>query len=258
MPESFIKASAKAAEDRDMAGKYAITNTRSSMDPFLTYSSKRELREKVWNNYYSRGDNEDEFDNNQLIAQILKLRDERVGLMGYDNYAQWRLQNRMAKDPETAMQLMEAVWPAALARVKEEVADMQALADAEEAGIKIAPWDYRYYAEKVRKDKYDLDSDEVKQYLQLDNLTQALFFTAGELFNFNFEPVPDGSVPVFHDDVKVWEVKDKTTGEHIGLWYLDPYARQGKRSGAWATTYRSHTTFDGKESVLSSNNSNFV
>ncbi|MEP6263030.1 MAG: M3 family metallopeptidase [Gillisia sp.] len=258
LPESFIKASAKAAEDRDMPGKYAITNTRSSMDPFLTYSNERELREKVWNNYYSRGDNEDEFDNNQIISQILKLRDERVGLMGYDNYAQWRLQNRMAKDPETAMQLMEAVWPAALARVKEEVADMQALADAEGAGIKIAPWDYRYYAEKVRKDKYDLDSDEVKQYLQLDNLTQALFFTAGELFNFKFEPVPAGSVPVFHEDVKVWEVKDKTTGEHIGLWYLDPYARQGKRSGAWATTYRSHTTFDGKETVLSSNNSNFV
>ncbi len=258
LPESFIKASAKAAEDRDMKGKYAITNTRSSMDPFLTYSTERELREKVWNNYYSRGDNEDEFDNNKIISQILKLRDERVELMGYDNYAEWRLQNRMAKDPETAMQLMEAVWPAALARVKEEVADMQALADAEDAGIKIAPWDYRYYAEKVRKDKYDLDSDEVKQYLQLDNLTQALFFTAGELFNFNFEPVPAGSVPVFHEDVKVWEVTDKTSGKHIGLWYLDPYARQGKRSGAWATTYRSHTTYDGKETVLASNNSNFV
>ncbi|HSP40651.1 MAG TPA: M3 family metallopeptidase, partial [Gillisia sp.] len=145
-----------------------------------------------------------------------------------------------------------------LARVEEEVADMQAIAKAEGKDFEIKPWDYRYYAEKVRKDKYDLDSDEVKQYLELDNLTQALFFTAGELFNFGFEPVPDGSVPVFHEDVKVWDVKDKTTGEHIGLWYLDPYARQGKRSGAWATTYRSHTTFDGDKTVLSSNNSNFV
>lgn len=258
LPESFVKASAKAAEDRGQKGKYAITNTRSSMDPFLTYSDERELREKVWNNYYSRGDNNDEYDNNKVIAQILKLRDERVKLMGYDNYAEWRLQDRMAKNPENAMELMEAVWPAALARVEEEVKDMQAIANAEGKNIEIKPWDYRYYAEKVRKDKYDLDSDEVKQYLQLDNLTQALFFTAGELFNFKFEPVPDGSVPVFHEDVKVWDVTDKTTGEHIGLWYLDPYARQGKRSGAWATTYRSHTTFDGEKTVLSSNNSNFV
>lgn len=258
LPESFSKASAKAAEDRGEKGKFAITNTRSSMDPFLTYSDERELREKVWNNYYSRGDNEDEFDNNEVIAQILKLRNERVKLMGYNNYAEWRLQDRMAKNPENAMQLMEAVWPAALARVKEEVADMQALADAEGKNIKIRPWDYRYYAEKVRRDKYDLDSDEVKQYLQLDNLTQALFFTAGELFNFDFKPVAEGTVPVFHEDVKVWEVNDKDSGEFIGLWYLDPYARQGKRSGAWATTYRSHTTFDGKQTVLSSNNSNFV
>jgi peptidyl-dipeptidase Dcp len=178
--------------------------------------------------------------------------------MGYDNYAEWRLQNRMAKNPENAMELMEAVWPAALARVEEEVADMQALADAEGANIKIKPWDYRFYAEKVRKDKYDLDSDEVKQYLQLDNLTEALFFTAGEIFNYDFTPVPDGSVPVFHEDVKVWEVTDRLNGEHVGLWYLDPFARKGKRSGAWATTYRSHTTFDGKETVLASNNSNFV
>jgi len=258
LPQSFVRAAATAAEERGQKGKYAITNTRSSMDPFLTYSDERELREKVWDNYYSRGDNRDEYDNNQVIAQILTLRNERVSLMGYENYAQWRLQDRMAKTPEAAMDLMLAVWPSAIARVEEEVADMQALADAEGADITIQPWDYRYYAEKVRKDKYDLDSDEVKQYLQLDNLTDAIFYTAGELFNFKFDPVPEGSVPVFHPDVNVWEVTDKTSGEHIGLWYLDPFARQGKRSGAWATTYRSHTTFDGKETVLSSNNSNFV
>ena len=258
LPESFVKASAKAATDRGNEGKYAIINTRSSMDPFLTYSDERELREKVWTNYYSRGDNNDEFDNNKIISEILKLRDERVELLGYENYAQWRLQNRMAKNPENAMDLMEAVWPAALARVDQEVEDMQKVANAEGKNITIKPWDYRYYAEKVRKEKYDLDSDEVKQYLQLENLTQALFFTAGELFNYKFEPVPAGTVPVFHEDVKVWEVTDKTTGENIGLWYLDPFARQGKRSGAWATTYRSHTTFEGKENVLGSNNSNFV
>ncbi|RIJ34062.1 M3 family metallopeptidase [Pontibacter oryzae] len=258
LPESFVKAAAKAAADRGQAGKYAVTNTRSSMDQFLTYSDERALREKVWTTYYSRGDNGDKYDNNENIKKILKLRNERVKLMGYDNYADWRLQNRMAKTPERAMDLMNAVWPAAIARVKEEVADMQAVADASGKKITIKPWDYRYYAEKVRKQKYDLDSDEVKQYLELNNLTQALFFTAGELFNFNFTPVPEGSVPVFHEDVNVWEVTDKTTGEHIGLWYLDPFARQGKRSGAWASPYRSHTTFNGKKTVLASNNSNFI
>jgi peptidyl-dipeptidase Dcp len=258
LPESLIKAAANTAKEKGKEGMYAITNTRSSMDPFLTYSTERALREKVWKNYYSRGDNGDQYDNNQIIAKILKLRKERVGLLGYDNYADWRLQNRMAKTPENAMALMNAVWPAAIARVKEEVADMQAVADKNGDQITIEPWDYRFYAEKVRKLKYDLDSDEVKQYLQLDKLTQALFFVADELFNYTFTAVPEGAVPVFHKDVKVWEVKDKTTGEHIGLWYLDPFSRQGKRSGAWATTYRSHTTFEGKKTVLGSNNSNFV
>ena len=258
LPESYVKAAASTAEANGESGKYAVTNTRSSMDPFLTYSDERELREKVWRNYYSRGDNDDEFDNNEVIKKILKLRDERVELLGYDNFAQWRLQNRMAKNPENAMNLMKAVWPAAIARVEEEVEDMQAVADREGADITIEPWDYRYYAEKVRKEKYDLDSEEVKQYLELGNLTQALFFTAGELFNFDFKPVEEGSVPVFHEDVKVWEVSDKDSGELIGLWYLDPFARPGKRSGAWATTYRSYSELEGAKPVLASNNSNFI
>lgn len=258
LPESFIKAAAGAAETRGETGKYAVTNSRSSMDQFLKSSTDRELRQKVWETYYSRGDNGDEFDNNALIKDILTLRHERISLLGYDNYAQWRLEDRMALNPENAMNLMERVWPAAIARVKEEVADMQAIADAQGATFKIKPWDYRFYAEKVRKDKYALDSGEVKQYLQLDKLRDAMFYVAGRLFNFEFTPVPDGKVPVFHEDVKVWEVKDKTSGKFIGLWYLDPFARQGKRSGAWATTYRSYTTFDGEKSVLSSNNSNFV
>ena len=258
LPESLVQAAASAAESRGRPGEYAITNTRSSMAPFLTFSTERDLREQVWRTYYSRGDNGDEHDNNALIAEILKLRHERVGLLGYPNYASWRLEDRMAKTPERAMELMMAVWPAATARVKEEVADMQAVADAEGAGITIEPWDYRFYAEKVRKAKYDLDSDEVKQYLQLDLLREAMFYVAGELFHFEFTPVPEGSVPVFHEDVKVWEVTDRSSGDHVGLWYLDPYARPGKRSGAWATTYRDHETFDGKQTVLASNNSNFI
>ena len=258
LPESFVNAAAAAAAERGRPGEYAVTNTRSSMDPFLTYSDERDLREKVWRTYYSRGDNADAHDNNALIAEILQLRDERVGLLGYDNYAQWRLEDRMAKSPERARDLLEAVWPAALARVEEEVADMQEIADAEGADIEIAPWDYRYYAEKVRQDKYDLDSDEVKQYLQLDKLREAMFYVAGELFGYAFTPVAEGAVPVFHPDVKVWEVTDRDSGDFVGLWYLDPFSRPGKRSGAWATTYRSHTTFDGPKTVLSSNNSNFV
>jgi len=258
LPESFVKAAAKAAADKGKEGQYAITNTRSSMDPFLTYSDERELRKKVWTNYYSRGDNGDEYDNNELIAKILKLRRERVELLGHKNYPEWRLQNRMAKTPENAMKLMEAVWPAAIGRVKEEVADMQAVADELGHGITIEPWDYRYYAEKVRKKKYDLDSNEVKQYLQLDNLREAMFYVAGELFNYTFTALPEGKVPVYHEDVKVWEVTDKTSGEHIGLWYLDPFARAGKRSGAWASMYRSYESYNGKVTVLSSNNSNFI
>ncbi|MGB4742754.1 MAG: M3 family metallopeptidase [Flavobacteriaceae bacterium] len=258
LSDGFIKSAAAIATEKGKEGSYAITNTRSSMDPFLTYSTNRDLRKQVWTNYYARGDNGDAYDNNSIIAEILKLRRERVELLGHKNYAEWRLQDRMAKTPENALALMEAVWPASIARVHEEVADMQAVANTNGDNITIEPWDYRYYAEKVRVAKYDLNSDEVKQYLQLDKLRDAMFYVAGRLFNYDFTAVPEGSVPVFHQDVKVWEVTDKDTGDHIGLWYLDPYARQGKRSGAWATTYRSHTTFDGKKTVLASNNSNFV
>jgi len=258
LPESLVQAAAAAAAERNHPGEYAITNTRSSMDPFLTFSSERALREQVWRTYYSRGDNGDEHDNNKLIAEILALRHERVRLLGYDSYAQWRLENRMAKTPERALELMRAVWPAAIGRVAQEVADMQEIADREGAGIRIAPWDYRYYAEKVRRDKYDLDSNEVKQYLQLDKLREAMFYVSGELFQFAFTPVPAGSVAVFQEDVRVWEVKDRRTGALVGLWYLDPYARPGKRSGAWASSYRGHESFDGARTVLASNNSNFI
>lgn len=258
LPESFVRASAAAAAERGREGEYAITNTRSSMAPFLTFSDERDLREQVWRTYYNRGDNADEWDNNAIIMDILRLRDERVELLGYDNYAQWRLENRMAGTPERAMALMEGVWEAAVARIHEEVADMQARADAEGADITIEPWDYRYYAEKVRAERYDLDSQEVSQYLQLDNLREAMFYVAGELFGFAFEELPEGTVSVWHPTVRVWEVTNRETGDNVGLWYLDPYARTGKRSGAWANSFRSHTTFDGPRNVLATNNSNFV
>lgn len=257
LPQSLKDAAANVAAAKNLKGSWVIANTRSSVDPFLTYSSRRDLREKVWKMFVNRGDNADKNDNNQIITEILQLRAERANLLGYKTHAHWRLENAMAKTPERAMELMEAVWKPAVARVREEVADMQALANKENAGITIEPWDYRYYMEKVRKEKYDLDQNEVKPYLQLDKLRDGMFWVAGELFNFNFKPI--SGVPVYHPDVKVWEVTDKTSGKHIGLWYFDPYAREGKRSGAWMNAYRSQEKMDGKDiTTIVSNNSNFV
>jgi peptidyl-dipeptidase Dcp len=256
LPESVRAGAAAAAESRGMPGKWAITNTRSSMEPFLTYSARRDLREKVWRNYVNRGDNADAHDNNALITDILQLRAERAKLLGYATHAHWRLENTMAKTPDRAMALMEAVWTPAVARVREEVADMQAVADKEGAKLKIEPWDYRYYAEKVRKAKYDLDQNEVKPYLQLEKLREGMFWVAGELLGLSFTPV-DG-VPVYHPDVRVWEVKDKASGKPIGLWYFDPYARPGKRSGAWMNAYRNQERFKGEVTTIVSNNANFV
>jgi peptidyl-dipeptidase Dcp len=253
---SLKDAAAAEAAAKKQPGKWVITNTRSSVDPFLTYSTRRDLREKAWRMFVNRGDMGGATDNNALITQILQLRAERAKLLGYPTHAHWRLENAMAKTPERALELMEAVWTPAVARVKEEVADMQALANKEGTNITIEPWDYRFYMEKVRKAKYDLDQDEVKQYLQLDKLREGMFWVAGELFNFNFKPVTN--VPVYHPDVKVWEVTDKTSGGHIGLWYFDPYARPGKRSGAWMNAYRRQQRLDGSETTIVSNNSNFV
>ncbi|HKP69177.1 MAG TPA: M3 family metallopeptidase, partial [Pyrinomonadaceae bacterium] len=256
LPQSLQDNFAVEAKRRKLESLGAVANTRSSIEPFLTYSSRRDLREKAFKLFVNRGDNGDSHDNNTVIAEILKLRAERAKLLGFPTHAHYRLDNTMAKTPERAMELMEAVWKPAVARVREEVADMQALSDKEKAGIKIEPWDYRFYAEKVRKAKYDIDQNEVKPYLQLDKIREAMFWVAGELFNFNFKPVT--GVPVFHPDVTVWEVTDKTSGKHIGLWYFDPYARPGKRSGAWMNSYRSQQRLAGDIKTIVSNNSNFV
>ena len=255
LPQSLRDAAAAAAATKKQTG-WVIMNTRSSVDPFLTYSDRRDLRERAWRMFINRGDNGDAHDNNATITEILQLRAERAKLLGFPTHAHWRLENSMAKTPERAMQLMEAVWKPAVARVHEEVADMQALADKEGAKIKIEPWDYRYYMERVRKERYDLDQNEVKPYLQLDKLREAIHWVAGELFNFKFTPATN--VPVAHPDIRVWEVTDKTTGKHIGLWYFDPFARAGKRSGAWMNAYRTQERVNGVVTTIVSNNSNFV
>lgn len=257
LPESLRAGYAADAERRGQKGKWVVANTRSSVEPFLTWSTRRDLREKVWREFVGRGDNGDARDNNAIIGEILQLRAERARLLGFATHAHWRLENTMARTPERAMQLMEAVWKPAVARVREEVADMQRLADAEGAKAAIEPWDYRYYAEKVRKAKYDLDTNELKPYLQLDKLREGMFFVAKELFGLVFKPLTPGTVPVYHPDVAVWQVSD-LAGRHVGLWYFDPYARIGKQSGAWMNAYREQERFDGEVTTIVSNNSNFV
>jgi peptidyl-dipeptidase Dcp len=255
LPQSVIDGMAETATANGKPGKWAILNTRSAADPFLTYSDNRALREKVWRAFVNRGDNGDAEDNNAIIAETLKLRAERSKLLGYPTYAHWAIERQMAKTPEAAMDLMLKVWPKAVARVKEEVADMQAIADAEGAKITIEPWDYRYYAEKVRKAKYDLDFNEVKPYMQLEKLREGMFWAAGELYGFKFEQIND--VPVFDEDVRAWKVLN-SAGDLVGLWYFDPYARTGKGSGAWMTEYRGQQKLTGDIKPIVSNNSNFI
>lgn len=254
LSESYKAGAAANAKARGMDGKWMVVNTRSSVDPFLTESTRRDLRETVWKKFVMRGDNGDANDNNALITKILKLRVERAKLYGYPTHAHYTLENRMAKTPERAMELMEAVWGPAVARVHEEVRDMQAIADAEGANITIEPWDYRFYQEKVRKARYDLDSNEVKQYLQLEKLREGMFWASGQIYAFEFRQISDA--PVAHPDIRVWEVT--RGGKHLGLWYFDPYARQGKRSGAWMNAYRTQERFKGEVTTIVSNNSNFV
>jgi peptidyl-dipeptidase Dcp len=254
LPASFRDAAAEAARDRGEPG-YAILNTRSSVEPFLTYSARRDLRERAWRAFVGRGDNGDGTDNKDIIARIVKLRAERAKLLGYPSHAHWRLEMSMAKTPERAMQLMEALWKPAVGRVAEEVADMQAIADREGSRITIEPWDYRYYAEKVRKARFDIDDNEVMPYLQLENLREAMFWVANELLGLTFKPAPD--VPVYHPDVRVWEVMTDR-GRHVALFYFDPYARVGKSSGAWMNAYRAQQRLDREVTTIVSNNCNFV
>ncbi|MBB3941995.1 peptidyl-dipeptidase Dcp [Sphingorhabdus rigui] len=253
LPESYVAAIQAAAKAKGQTG-WAVVNTRSAVQPFLENSTRRDLREKVWRAFTMRGDNQNANDTNATIAEILKLRQQRAEILGFPTHAHYRMADTMAKDPNKAMDLMMKVWPAAVARVKEEVADMQAIANAD--NIIIEPWDYRFYAEKVRKAKCDLDQEAIKPYFQLDNMVAAMFDAAGKLYGLTFTE-NTGTVPVFEPKVRTFEVK--RDGKVVGLFYLDNFARAGKRSGAWMTTYRSQHKLGGKNDiVLASNNNNFV
>ncbi|MFB9108881.1 M3 family metallopeptidase [Flavobacterium gyeonganense] len=256
LPEEVKKAAIAEAKERKLNVMGCIANTRSSIEPFLTFSTRRDLREKAFDIFVKRGDNGNANDNNATLVSILELRTKKAKLLGYPTFAHWSLSNKMAKDPQKTLELMLSVWEPAVEKVYEDVAEMQKIVDEEGCKFKIQPWDYRYYAEKVRKAKYDLDQNEVKPYLQLEKLREGMFWVAGELFNLNFKQVTN--VPVYHPDVRVWEVSNKLTGKAVGLWYFDPYARAGKRSGAWMNAYRNQQRLDGEVLTIVSNNCNFV
>ncbi len=255
-----VAAAAQEAVRRGLPGHWIIGNTRSSMEPFLGRSPNRGLREQAWRLWAYRGDHGDAHDTNKLVAEVLALRAERSKLMGFDNYAQWKLSDSMAQDPQAAMALMLKVWGPAVAQMREQIAAMQKIADdeAKAAGtpaFTLQPWDLRYYAEKLRKAQYDMDVDELTPYLQLDKVRDAMFWAAGRLYGLRFEPIRD--LPVFHPDVTVYRVLG-ADGHHVGLWYFDPYAREGKRSGAWMDSYRSQQRMGGADvTPVVSNNSNF-
>ena len=253
----LVESARAAAVERKLDGKWIIVNTRSSVDPFLSFSSRRDLRERVWKQFKSRGDTGDEHDTKATIARIVKLRADRARLLGFASHAHWRMTDTMAKEPTAALALLMRVWPAAVARVREEVADMQVVAAREAGPSVIEPWDYLYYAEKVRKERYDLDESEVKPYFALKNMVEAAFWSAARRYDISFTEIT-GKVPVFHPDVQVWEVTDSATGEHCGLFYFDSFARTGKRSGAWAMSYRGQERLNGAITPITSNNNNFV
>jgi peptidyl-dipeptidase Dcp len=255
---SLIATYAAAASERKLEGKWAVVNTRSSVDPFLAASSRRDLREKVWKAFKSRGDNGGDNDTHDTFAKIIKLRADRARLLGYPSHAHWRMADTMARDPQKAMDLMLAVWKPAVARVHDEVAEMTKLAKRDGLALPFEPWDYLYYAEKVRKAKYDLDDAELKPYFELGNMIAASQWMAEKLYGLTFTEIT-GSVPVFEPSVRVWEVKDKASGAHVGLFYGDYFARKGKRSGAWTAGYRRHESYTGTvQTPLTSNNNNFV
>lgn len=256
LPKPLISSYQAAAKKREAQG-YAVVNTRSAVDPFLTFSSNRALREKAWRAFIMRGDNPNDNNTNELISRIVKLRAERAKLLGFPSHAHWRMSDTMAKEPAKAVALLERVWPAAVARVKEEVADMQALADKEGSGIKIEPWDYRYYMEKVRQARYDLDQTEFKKYFELNNMINASYYMAEKLYGYTFSEIT-GEVPTFQKDVRVFKVSNKSDGSFVGLLYRDDFARQYKRSGAWQSTYRTQQKTSGQVDAIVSNNNNFV
>ncbi len=255
LPDSFVAAAKAAAEERGLAGKAVVTLSRSSVEPFLKSSTRRDLREKVYKAFIARGDNGNGNDNNAIITEILQLREETAKLLGYPTFAAYRLDDSMAKTPEAVRDLLQRVWRPARARALADRDALQALIAEEGGNFELAPWDWRYYAEKLRQRRADFDDAAIKPYLTLDNMIAAAFDTAQRLFGLSFTLRSD--VPVWHPDVRVWEVKDRA-GAHKALFYGDYFARPSKRSGAWMTSLRDQQKLDGAIAPLIINVCNFA
>jgi peptidyl-dipeptidase Dcp len=254
LPDSFIAAAKAAAEDRGMAGKAILTLSRSSVEPFLKSSARRDLREKVYKAFIARGDNGNANDNNETIVEILKLREETAQLMGFPTFAAYRLEDSMAKTPDAVRGLLERVWKPARARALADRDEMQAMIAEEGGNFALAPWDWRYYAEKLRLQRANFDDAAIKPYLALDHMIEAAFDCATRLFGITFAERKD--VPVWHPDVRVWEVRGPD-GSHKALFYGDYFARPSKRSGAWMTSLRDQQKLDGDTAPLIINVCNF-
>ncbi|MBX6424340.1 MAG: M3 family metallopeptidase [Variibacter sp.] len=254
LPDFVREAARAAAEERGLAGQHVITLARSSIEPFLQFSARRDLREKAFRAFIARGDNGGATDNKALVAEMVALREERARLLGFASHAHFRLAEAMAKTPEAARAMLDAVWAPARAHALRHRDELQALMTAEGVNAALAAWDWRYYAEKLRKARYDLDEAEIKPYLQLDRLIEAAFYTAGRLFGLSFTPL--AGVPVYHPDVRVWEVRG-ADGRHVGIFIGDYFARPSKRSGAWMTSLRAQEKLSGEIAPVVVNVMNF-
>lgn len=253
LPDYARAAAEETAKERSVDAPFAITTARSSVEPFLQFASRRDLRERVFRAWTARGNNDNPHNNLGIIAETVKLRSERARLLGYPTFAHFKLADTMARTPETARGLLEQVWPRARERAREERDALQARVLEDGANFEIAPWDWRYYAEKVRKEKFDLDEQEIKPYLQLPKMIEAAFYTASRLFGLTFHERHD--LPVYHPDVRVFEVcRD---GEHIGLFYGDYFARPSKRGGAWMSSFREQHNLKEWVTPIVANNCNF-
>lgn len=253
LPQAQRDAAAATAKAMELPGKYVITLNRASVEPFLQFSNRRDLREKAFNGWAKRGDNDNEFDNKAIIAEMVELRAKRAQLLGYKHHSEYVLTDAMASSPETAMDLLMKVWKPAVAKAEQEREWLKEQMAAEGADHELKPWDWRYYAEKVRKAKYDLNQGEIAEYFELENMLKAKFYVAERLFGLKF--VERNDIPVYNPVVRVWEVQDKA-GNAIGLFFGDYYARSSKRSGAWMSAFRTQQKLAGDVKPIIINNMN--
>ena len=244
LPETVISSAADEAKSAGFEGKWAFTTKKPSMLPFLTYAENRGLRKELYNAYIMRGNNGNEFDNNKLLAEIVKLRSERAKLLGYKNHASIILEPRMAKTPENVFKLLNNLWGKAIPIAIKERTEMQNIIDKEGGKFKLEPSDWWYYAEKLRKQKYNLNDSELRPYFNLENVRNGVFAVANKLYGITFEPIKN--IPLPHPEAQAFEVRE-ANGSHLGVLYMDFHPRVSKQQGAWETTYRSHHVLDGKE-----------